>query len=1416
MPPYSPPPTPDILPRSPEFHGPRWNLFPISNLILNLLLLLLLTLPPLASFPARAQDPVEFFENRVRPVLAAECYECHGPDKQRGGLRLDHRQALLDGGDSGPALIPGQPEASLLIRAIRHDDPDLAMPPKRPPLGPSAIADLIEWIRQGAIDPRDQPASHAQDHTSWEVTYQSRLDWWSFQPLPSPPPKPPENTSWSPHPVDRFLEHGWQSHGLTPADPADRRTLLRRLSFALTGLPPTPEEIHHFLLDTEPGAWDRQVDRLLASPHFGERWARHWMDLVRYAESHGSEGDPEIPYAWRYRDYLVRAFNLDVPWNQLIREHLAGDLLPVPRLDPTAQRNESILGTAHLRLVEHGFQPVDTWDEQIKTIDNQIDVITKAFQGLTVSCARCHDHKFDPVGQRDFHAVFSVFASLRPTFVSIDTPDRLRLHRPELESLKDRLRSSLTTAWQRAARDRMETLLALALAPPGSPQPLSIPGDEQQQTITALQHRLDTLFLQARSNALHARTLPKNQDPTLPPPSDASTPAASGTGTTPTTPALPPTPIAVWTFDGDARDQIGDLHGTLHGAAVIRDGQLITDGRSAFVRTDPLPQSLSAKTLEAWVAPAHLDQRGGGVLGIETLDGATFDTLVFGEQQPRRWLAGSNGFARTQSVDGPEETAGPTDLVHLAIVYHPDHRIALYRNGMPYGTSYTPSGPQGTLRTFPAHAARVILGLRHTGGGNPYFAGAIEEARLYDQALSPEDIAASHHAGPGWITHDQILAAFTPDQRAERDQLLADLERQQAAFARAFPDYPQRHAQRQRLQADLQAALTNPRHPAHAWALLHQAGPTRWTETWQQLLSPPPTSNPTPWRVAWDLSGPDANSWFFHGPNPPEILSPGDFTVEPQGHRVLTGLLPAGIASHRLSQRHNGVLTSPRFRVDSDFISVLALGGKGARVRLVPDHYPLGAGNIFPQATLDSEEPRWIRLDTAYRRGTWAYLEFAPALEVTARDRTASTADGRSFFAVAKVMFHDPPELNLPLPNPNLLLLGNHPPASLEEFTRHLAQTLDQAISAWRHSTLTPDQAALLDAAVRHHWLPTSLTDLPDLQPLLDRYRQLDTEIPEPHRAPGVLETVGIDAPFLQRGNPHQPGEPVPRGYLTLLGDTTFDTPLSGRLELAEAIVNPANPLTARVLVNRIWHHLFGRGLVATPDNFGRLGEPPSHPELLDFLAHHFLQHEWSAKELIRFLVTSRTYQMSSQPHPTSRERDPANVQLSHMPVRRLEAEAIRDALLAVSGQMETTAQGPGIHSTSSPRRSLYLSVRRSQLPPFLEIFDAPRPFSTLGRRDATNVPAQSLALLNDPFVIELAGLWAQSLTRSNLSPSARLQYAFERALARTPTPAEQQSLEQYLHDLLPYHADQPDPEFLAWRDVAQSLFNLKEFIYLR
>jgi cytochrome c553 len=403
--------------------------------------ILLLSVHAAAGLRATAAEPdaaqIEFFEQRIRPMLANECYECHGLKKRKGGLRLDFRDGLLKGGDSGPAIVPGDAKKSLLIQSIRHDDPDSAMPKDRPKLSDSVIRDFIAWVNAGAADPRNQPPTEGEvSRTSWAATFAARRDWWSFKPVQKPIVPAVRNAGWSQHPVDQFLLAKMEERGLAPAAPADRRALIRRLTLALTGLPAAPEEVRAFVDDTVPDAYGRLVDRLLDSPRFGEHWARHWMDLMRFAETHGSEGDPELPNAWRYRDYLIRAFNADVRWNRLIEEHIAGDLLPEPRWNKAEGFNESLLGVAHLRLVEHGFNPVDTLDEQIKTVDSQIDVVSKAFQALTTSCARCHDHKFDPISERDYYALHGIFASVRPAQVTIDEPARLRVHRKELANLK--------------------------------------------------------------------------------------------------------------------------------------------------------------------------------------------------------------------------------------------------------------------------------------------------------------------------------------------------------------------------------------------------------------------------------------------------------------------------------------------------------------------------------------------------------------------------------------------------------------------------------------------------------------------------------------------------------------------------------------------------------------------------------------------------------------------------------------------------------------------------------------------------------------------------------------------------------------------------------------------------------------------
>ncbi len=1350
---------------------------------------------------ARAATPaqLDFFERRIRPLLAAECHECHGAKKQKGGLRVDFRDGLLKGGDSGPALVPGDAAKSRLIQVIRHADPDAAMPKDRPKLADAVIADFVTWVNQGAPDPRDQPpAITATNVTSWESVFAARKDWWSFQPVKKPAVPAVKDAAWSADPVDRFLLAKMEERGLQPAFPADRRTLIRRVSFVLTGLPPTAEEVRAFVEDTSLDAYAKVVERLLASPRFGEHWARHWMDLMRFAETHGSEGDPDIPNAWRYRDYLIRAFSADVPWDRLIREHLAGDLLDKPRWNDAEGINESLLGLAHFRLVEHGFNPVDTLDEQVKTVDSQIDVVSKAFQGLTTSCARCHDHKFDPIGERDYYALHGVFASVRPAHLSIDKPELLRTNRAEMDKLKTTIKEGLADAWEKSARQLAAQLLAQS-ANGGIKRP-AIPGDEITVRISEFEKQVAALDAEGRAAVLRARG------------------ATNATGSS-------VAPVAAWTFDGDARDSIGGLHGELLGGATVRNGRLVLDGKKAFLRTAPLERPLREKTLEAWVAPANLDQRAGGVLTVETANGSVFDAIVFAEKEPRKWTVASDNYRRSRNLDGPAETATNTQLVHMVIVYRPDNSVAMFRNGAPYGAAYTPTGDNSALKTFDAKSAHILLGMRHTGGGTPFFAGEIEEARIYDRALAAAEVTASFRAGPGLVSPDAITQALTPEQRAARAQHIAAMADQRASLRKDFPDYAARDAVRARVFAAFDVAMKTDGHPLHAWAQLRGKSGDALAEAWSALvrkqggeLAARRKFNAESFTPGWDFTS-GVKDWFSYGANPPEaVVRPGEFTIEPEGGRILGGLLPAGVFSHRLSQKHNGLFASPRFRLTNDSVSVRVVGGKGARIRLVPDNYPIGQGNIYPQATLASDAPTWVRLDTAYRKGSMVHLEFATAEDVTSRDRSPPGPGGRSFFGVERIVFHDgkaPPKEEAIA---GTWLLAGDAPKSFDELAGRIGNLLTDAVGAWRRDALREDQRVFLDAFIRGGLLPATAAELPAITNALAEYRRLEDAIPVPRRAPGVMEAMPYDAPLLSRGDHLKPLAPVPRGYRQLVIARPYGGQRSGRLELAEDIVNPANPLTARVLVNRVWHHLFGRGFVATVDNFGRLGDKPSHPELLDYLATRFVEQGWSAKELIRQLVATRAFQMSAEASPRANESDPANELLSHFRIRRLGAESIRDGLLAVSGRLDTTMFGAGANALASPssqrRRSVYLTVRRNFLSPFLETFDAPRPFSTLGKREVTNVPAQSLALLNDPFVVEQAAHWTDAVMLAAPEADARVRRMFETAFARPPGDAELAGGRAYLADLAREHGEGQDR--LVWRDFAQSLFNAKEFIFLR
>jgi Protein of unknown function (DUF1549)/Protein of unknown function (DUF1553)/Planctomycete cytochrome C len=998
-----------------------------------------------ASVAAEPADTPDFFEKRIRPLLAQHCFKCHGDPKgkePKGGLRLDSRPAMVKGGDNGPAVVPGEPEKSRLIEAVRFRNPDVQMPPKGK-LPDPAIADLVAWVKAGAVWPDAVPGPGAVAST-FDLAKRKR-EHWAWQPVNFVPPPVVKDAAWPAGPVDQYLLAKLEQRGIRPAPPADRRTWIRRVTFDLIGLPPTPAEIDAFLADPSPEAERKVVDRLLASPHFGERWGRHWLDLVRYAETRGHEFDAVIPNAYQYRDYVIRALNADVPYDRFVREHVAGDLLPDPRWHAAERFNESILGTGFWFLGEEVHSPVDIRQDEADRFDNRIDVFGKAFLGLTVACARCHDHKFDAIATKDYYALFGLVESSSYRQVRFDTLDRNRKVATRLEESNERTAKELAAAVGRSA----EVSAGAAL-----------------------------------------RTAPESA-------------------------GLPPGTEVVIDY-ADCRPGQWMPDDASFGTRPRRIGDLIVDG--GRVRFSDIAAAVYDRVWDVLAVPPGTES-DHGALGKRVHAGRSIRTPTF------------------QISSGK---------LHYLV------------KGA--GTAYA-AVDQHTLIAGPLHGSLVL------------------------------DFPAA--AGFRWVTHD-----LTPYRG----------------------------------------------HHAHV-----------------------------------------------------------EFTAAK----------------------------------DSDFAVAMVVQGPAA--------------------------------------------PSAPAVESAAEDHETATLLDR---------------------------LKAGPPATARD--ARLANALLEAGGA------DVDKVAADYVAARERIAK-------DIRPVS-------------RLAPAIWEGTGVDEHVFIRGSPKGLGERVPRRFLEALagGGPITAGPGSGRLELASALTDPVrNPFIARVMVNRVWHHLFGRGLVASVDNFGVLGEPPTDPELLDFLADRFVRDGWSLKRLIRDLALSSAYRMSAQGDPEAEKADPQNLLLHRMRLRRLEGEAIRDAMLAVSGRLDRTAFGPpvpvhltpflqgrGRPDTSGPldgngRRSVYLAVRRNFLNPFLLGFDTPIPFSTVGRRQVSNVPAQALILLNDPFVQEQAARWGETARSGPGAPAEKVAGMYVAAFGRPPTAEESAACLKFLAEQGRRYGATADDDPRAWVDLAHTLFNAKDFIYL-
>ncbi|MDX1945665.1 MAG: PSD1 and planctomycete cytochrome C domain-containing protein [Pirellulaceae bacterium] len=1012
--------------------------------------------PATAEFdPAHAEKMAEglaLFKSQVRGVLSQACIDCHGGDEVQSGFDLATRKGLLRGGSKGPAVIAGKAADSNLVRFISHREQP-TMPEGSDKLPADQIAAISRWIDLGA--PYDKPlVANPRDPDSWTATVvpEKAREFWSFRPLAKVEPPAVKQEAWIKTPVDRFILARLEEQGLTPNPAAVRRLQIRRAWFDLVGLPPPAEEVEKFVADPDSGAYDKLLDRLLDSPHFGERWARHWLDAARFAESHGFEQDYDRPHAYHFRDFVIRAFNQDLPYDQFVRWQLAGDELAPG--EPLALMATGFLGA--------GVFPTQITANEVErtrydALDDMAATTGSAMLGLSVGCARCHDHKFDPIPQADYYRLLATFTTT--------------------------VRANVDVNLEPAAYAKAKGEFDVVHAP----------------------------FVAAREK-YEASELPAR--------------------------------LAAW---------------------------------------EQTPAAAAAKATK-WriLTAAEAKSKGNAILA----------------PQP----------------DG----------------------------------SLLASGTNPDLETYTLHF--------------PLAPGKYTGVRL--EALAHASLAKG---GPGRATNGNfaltnLQVAFQKVSGAKQDKL----------------------------------KLTNPQ---------------------------------------------------------------STFEQTPQG--------------------------------------------------------------LFVKNAIDEDKKSGWAIDPKFGQDHAAVFELAEPLIVAEPGTLVVTLD-----------FQNNKQHAIGRPRVSIAT-GEHPlPVEIGGLTHAIAEALSTPAAA-----RSAEQWKLALAYFR------------EFDPQWRELKQAEEEharlAPQPNVAKVMICSEGVtpirhhtqgadffaETFFLKRGDCDQKMGQAEQGFLQVLM-TAPDrerhwqvTPPAGsklsyrRTALANWITDAehgAGHLLARVIVNRLWRHHFGRGIVATPNDFGVQGTRPTHPELLDWLAAELIRGGWKLKPLHKLLMTSGVYVQSGEFDPADARIDPENLWLWRRAPQRLEAEVIRDSLLATSGLLDRTQFGPGTLDEGHKRRSLYFTMKRSKLIPLMQLFDQPEPLVSVGGRPSTTIAPQALAFLNSPLVRESAhGFAARLLAEKTAEESVRQGYLA--AVGREPDGTELAAAVAFLaSQQRSYEADQkPASRELALADFCQVLFGLNEFVYV-
>lgn len=1265
------------------------------------------------------------FENSIRPVLSDTCFRCHGDPKISGGFRVDSRDALLKGGDSGAAVVPGNPDESLLLRALRRSDDVSAMPPEEDQaLRPDQIRAFEEWIRLGAPWPESTPKFESQKH-------------WAFLPLQeSPVPEGTPSHSFE-NPIDAFVVARQQSAGRTMTEEADRRTLIRRVTFDLTGLPPAPEDVEAFVSDQHPDAWLRVINRLLDSRQYGEHWGRHWLDVVRYADTAGETADYPVPLAWKYRNYVIDAFNEDLPYDQFLREQIAGDILARRSPDAVAQQSgpsrralsagtsgqtvslsvaqseaierdyaSQVTATGYLAISRRfGF---DSENYHHLTIQDTIDTLGQSVLGLSIGCARCHDHKFDDISMADYYGLYGIFDSTRYAFPGSEQKQKFRSMVPlvppdqsipvwrefdrrvaRLAQQLDRQKQPVTTAILRSLHDMDGDFEMQAPAAGGSNGVLVPPWlyEGKIAVTTAAQSPFRNLYARGRVGAsiaadsgayqIRQSLHPEHRS------DDTSVLYANlDFRLRATTTPGPTTGFHHWT--------IGATNSPAATEVLIG-----TDG--VYLRSDAEPVRIGDSKLGEWqniqltIRPA--DRTVSGRVGTPDSQ-----TTFSAQPLPASWSGVINETSLWSGGTPASEPAATAaiDLDHL-------------------GIQKTEIAPVST--TFPLNDENA--------GGQPVETEALnaELEQLvgsdddFEMQLTMKGLASPWEAGPNSVV-----------------SVSSDV---QSPFSNLFPSGSQ--------------ALRMPNHAEY------DGFGRRLKQLWKK--------DDTRFVAAsWDFCCLNADaggdgSWRFylgHGP----------------GNSAAAELFVNGKEFFRRSGDAREVVSPVVIGSWYQVQLIVDLQQGTYRGFLTANVSDSGAAKSGTDATAAGKAPSSIEFSGNTATGWDGQIDY------TFIDSYGHIGGVRPALAVDNYTIQKPSAAAIEKPLVDAAQL-------LTELRQSLTPTSDNTITQRRERVLSlrsQIESARESARKDAETLNRLLTD----GPFAMTY--------------GMAEGTPHNVRIQQRGEPDRPGEEVPRGFLKALGGGSLKNPdqSSGRLELADWLTTTAAPLTARVMANRIWQYHFGRGIVRTPNDFGVRGQSATHPELLDALASALIRSGWSIKSMHRMILQSAVWKQSAT-NVNPQDAAAADELYVGFRRRRLSAEEIRDSILVVSGELNPEV-GKG-HPFPSPvswgfsqhgpfsavydhnHRSVYLMSQRLKRHPFLALFDGPDPNSTTPDRLGTTVPTQALFFMNDPLVHRTSDAWAGRLQSSGSPVDDQIRLVYRAALGRPAAEDEVQQAKLFLDE---------------------------------